>query len=305
MMKKQKLLRFSYNSYFLNKRNILMQTLHQKEFKYNFYPEKNNHKTINEWIEKGHFYENDVGLFLTRIIRSKDTCVDIGANIGMHSLLMSSLVGPKGKVIAFEPEKVSSEELRANVKLNNFRNIKLKKTILGENSGEEIFFHFSSDDSGISYGVKQPDNENLDWQCLKTSTLDKEINDKKIKVVKIDVEGFEGQILRGSKSLLQKDIVRYWIVEYAPHCLARLNDSLNTIRVYMRKYGLEMFVLDPNGGLPKYIPHKSDLKIHFIPNLLFTKMDSINADWLFEDLEQHYQPILHAYAKKNLQSYIS
>ena len=39
-MKKQKLLRFSYNSYFLNKRNILMQTLHQKEFKYNFYPEK-------------------------------------------------------------------------------------------------------------------------------------------------------------------------------------------------------------------------------------------------------------------------
>ena len=94
-----------------------------KKFKYNFYPEKNNHKTINEWIEKGHFYENDVGLFLTRIIRSKDTCVDIGANIGMHSLLMSSLVGPKGKVIAFEPEKVSSEELRANVKLNNFRNI--------------------------------------------------------------------------------------------------------------------------------------------------------------------------------------
>ena len=41
----------------------------------------------------------------------------------MHSLLMSSLVGPKGKVIVFEPEKVSSEELRANVKLNNFRNI--------------------------------------------------------------------------------------------------------------------------------------------------------------------------------------
>ncbi len=304
MMKKQKLLRFSYNSYFLNKRNILMQTLHQKEFKYNFYPEKNNHKTINAWIEKGHFYENDIGLFLTRIIRSKDTCVDIGANIGMHSLLMSSLVGPEGKIIAFEPGKESSKELRANVTLNNFSNIKLKKTILGENCGEEVFFHFSSEDSGISYCVKTPDNENLDWECLKTSTLDKEINDKKIKVVKIDVEGFEGQILRGSQSLLKNDIVRYWIVEYAPHCLARLNDSLNNIRVYMRKYGLEMFILDPNGGLPKYIPHRSDLKIHEIPNLLFTKMDSINADWLYEDLEQHYQPILHAYAKKNLQSYI-
>ena len=76
--------------------------------------------------------------------------------------------------------------------------------------------------------LRKPDNENLDWKSLKTSTLDKEINDKKIKVVKIDVEGFEGQILRGSQSLLKNDIVRYWIVEYAPHCLARLNDSLDT-----------------------------------------------------------------------------
>ena len=68
MFKEQKLLRFSYNSYYFNERNILMKKLHQKEFKYNFYPEKNNHKTINEWIEKGHFYENDVGLFLTCLL---------------------------------------------------------------------------------------------------------------------------------------------------------------------------------------------------------------------------------------------
>ena len=115
--------------------------------------------------------------------------------------------------------------------------------------------------------------------------------------MKIDVEGFEGQILRGSQSLLKNDIVRYWIVEYAPHCLARLNDSLDTMRVHMRKYGLEMFVLDPSGGLPKYIPHKSDLKLNEIPNLLFTKMDSINDDWLLEDLEQHYYPKM-LYAKK-------
>ena len=109
MLKEQKLLRFSYNSYYLNEKNILMKKLYQKEFKYNFYPEKNNHQTINSWIKNGHFYENDIGLFLTRIISPKDTCVDIGANIGMHSLLMSSLVGSEGKVIAFEPGKESSD----------------------------------------------------------------------------------------------------------------------------------------------------------------------------------------------------
>ncbi len=290
MLKEQKQLRYHYNSYYYNEKNILMQKSYHKEFKYIYYPEKNNHKTINDWIRNGHLYENDVGLFLTRIISPKDTCVDIGANVGMHSLLMSSLVGPGGKVIAFEPGKESSEELRENIKLNKFKNLKLKKIILGENNGEEIFFHPAPHDSGTSYAVKEPDNDNLDWQKLKTSTLDKEINDKKIKVVKIDVEGYEGQILRGSRSLLKNDIVRYWIVEYAPHCLARLNDSLDTIRDHMRSYGLEMFVLDPNCGLPKYIPHKSHLKIHWIPNLLFTKMDSINDDWLCEDLEHHCYP---------------
>tara|TARA_B100000575_G_C23105892_1_gene638332 strand:- start:1059 stop:1271 length:213 start_codon:yes stop_codon:yes gene_type:complete len=65
----------------------------------------------------------------------------------------------------------------------------------------------------------------------------------------------------------------------------------------MRKYDLEMFVLDPSGGLSKYIPYKSDLKVHGISNLLFTKMDSINFDWLLEYLEQNYYPKM-LYAKK-------
>ena len=61
----------------------------------------------------------------------------------MHSLLMSSLVGSEDKVIAFEPGKESSEELRANInRFNNFRNIKTKKTILGENSGRKFFSLF-------------------------------------------------------------------------------------------------------------------------------------------------------------------
>ena len=290
MLIEQKILKFNFVRYYLDEKNTLRGNLYQNGFKYNFFPEKNNHKTIDTWIRNGHFYENDIGLFLTRIVSPKDTCVDIGANIGMHSLLMSSLVGPAGKVIAFEPEKESSREFRANIKLNKFSNIKLKEIILGENSGEEVFFHSASHDLGTSYAVKEPNNENLDWQKLKTSTLDKEINEKQIKVVKIDTEGFEGKILRGSQSLLKKNVVRYWIVEYAPQCLARLNDSLNTIRVHMRKYGLEMFVLDPSGGLPKYIPHRSRLKIRWIPNLLFTKMDSINDDWLIEDLENHCYP---------------
>lgn len=290
MLKRQKQINYQYYDYYLDEKNILMQKLCHKDFRFYFYPEKKNHKTIDRWIKNGFFYENDIGLFLTRILSKKDMCIDVGANIGMHSLLMSSLVGPEGKVIAFEPGKECFEELKENIRLNKFKNIKLKKIILGEKQGEKVFFHNAFHDSGTSYALKAPDNKDIHWKKVKISTLDEEIFDKKIKVVKIDVEGFEGQILRGSKNLLKNDIVRYWIVEYAPHCWARCKDSLKNVRKCMIKYNLEMFVLDPNGWLPKYIPSKSQLKVNNIPNLLFTKMTSLNDDWLFEDIDSHVAP---------------
>ena len=67
--------------------------------------------------------------------------------------------------------------------------------------------------------------------------------------------------------LLEKDLIRYWIIEYAQHCLARNNDSLDTLRTLMEKHNLEMFILDPSGGLPKFIPNKVALKTFTIPNL--------------------------------------
>ena len=52
-----------------------------------------------------------------------------------------------------------------------------------------------------------------------------------------------------------------------------------------------MFILDPSCTLPKFIPSNAVIHSKLIPNLLFTKMDFINKDWLFEDLTSHINPI--------------
>ena len=62
MFKEQKTSQISYNSYYFERKKYFDEKITSKEFKYNFYQKKNNHKTIYFWIKNGHFYENDVGL---------------------------------------------------------------------------------------------------------------------------------------------------------------------------------------------------------------------------------------------------
>ena len=287
----EKSVNFYYNSYFYDEKNALNCNTYSNQFKFNFYPSKENHKTVNKWLENGHLYENDVGLFLTYILKVGDVVIDVGANIGLHTLLMSSLVGKNGKVIAFEPGIESFKELTHNVKLNNFHNVELKNNALGNSRNKKLKFKDSEFDSGHSSIVSEINGNESNSREITINTLDSyTYKFKKIKAVKIDVEGYEKHILNGCKKLLEDNKVRYWIVEYAPHCLAKYGENLSSIRNYFRKYGYDMFVLDPSCSLPKFIPSNTVIHAKVIPNLLFTRMEFINEDWLFEDLTSHISP---------------
>jgi len=287
----EKSVNFNFNRYFYSESDDLVCNIYSNHFKFNFYPSKENHKIVKKWLDNGHLYENDVGLFLTYILKIGDIVIDVGANIGLHTLLMSSLIGKNGKVIAFEPGNESFKELTHNVKLNNFHNVELKNKALGNSKNKKLKFNDVEHNSGYSSIIPESESNKSSSREITINTLDSyTLKYKKIKVVKIDVEGYEKHILNGCKKLLENNKVRYWIVEYAPHCLAKYGENLSSIRNYFRKYGYEMFVLDPSCSLPKFIPSNSVIHAKIIPNLLFTKMEFINKDWVFEDLTNHINP---------------
>lgn len=62
-----------------------------------------NERTIADWIRGGRFYEPDVSLALTRLVREGDYAVDIGANAGFFTILLGALTGPAGRVLSVEP----------------------------------------------------------------------------------------------------------------------------------------------------------------------------------------------------------
>ena len=104
---------YYFDRYYKNpiSQEITKNIVHDK-FKFNFDDTKKNHQVIQKWWDRGHLFEKDVSSFLTRTLKPGDIAIDVGANIGVHSILMNRLIGEGkgGKVISIEPGKEAFEE---------------------------------------------------------------------------------------------------------------------------------------------------------------------------------------------------
>ena len=138
------------------------------------------------------------------------TFVDVGANKGDFTLLASKIVGANGKVFSFEPAPSNCEWVRRSIKLNGYHNVTLYELALSDTNGRGQLY--LGDKSGWHSLV--PDRTNSDRKTLSvvTRTLDsvlKEAHQCNVDMIKIDVEGFELEVLQGAYSTLSsnRDII--------------------------------------------------------------------------------------------------
>jgi FkbM family methyltransferase len=151
-------------------------------------------------------YEPDFFKALRKNIRRGDTCVDVGGHLGYYSFIMARLAGPQGRVITFEPVAENLAVLRENIDINKFTNIKVVDTGLGERSCVMKLIRsesetFSATPSSRGYAVEGAQKEIE----VKVDTLDSYVTREHVRphLIKIDVEGAELDVLRGSTELLR------------------------------------------------------------------------------------------------------
>ncbi|HCY77914.1 MAG TPA: hypothetical protein DHV28_18565 [Ignavibacteriales bacterium] len=139
---------------------------------------------------------------LNKLINSGDVVVDVGANLGFFSIIISKIVGEKGNVFSFEPSINIFSKLIDNLKLNSITNVNLENCGLGK-SDEILTLKRNKKYSGMSTLVLEQDNEIIEEQ-VKITSLDKYFFDKVIKIdlIKIDTEGFEPEVLIGAKKII-------------------------------------------------------------------------------------------------------
>lgn len=138
-------------------------------------------------------------------IREGDTVIDVGANIGLFTLLLSDLIGVNGKVFSFEPCSASFEKLNRNIEINDLKNVETYKLGMGSEEGK-LEMYFYPQQGGLSSIVERV-SENCISEKINITTLDKFIFEivKNISLIKIDTEGYEPEVLMGGINLLQKD----------------------------------------------------------------------------------------------------
>jgi FkbM family methyltransferase len=147
-------------------------------------------------------YEKGVITFLTTILKKGDCFVDVGANIGLLSIHASKCVGPEGNVFAIEPNPKTLPILYRNIESNKVKNIKIFEVALGEKSHiTQIFENRDINRGGSSLIVNVSNEKGIPVQV---EPLDDFLNLIDPMVIKIDVEGYEFEVLKGAVKTISR-----------------------------------------------------------------------------------------------------
>jgi FkbM family methyltransferase len=161
-----------------------------------------NDQYIGRSIEQyGEFSALEMKLF-AQVCTPGSVVIEVGANIGAHTVGLARLVGPQGRVLAFEPQRLPFQMLCANVALNSLDNVDCFWAALSSQDG---FINVPDLNPRKEYnfgGVTLLGSQNGPRvACL---TLDEYVTLPKVDLVKIDVEGMETDVLGGGEGLLKR-----------------------------------------------------------------------------------------------------
>lgn len=160
-------------------------------------------------FKKAIIYEPIIQKKAKKYIQESNLVFDIGGNIGQYALVFSKIVGDSGRVITIEPDYKNYSFLQFNININNFKNVLCLKCGISDTSGVIKFFRDtetggrtgSFDEKFVMKNFKGFTEE------VETRTFDSLIDDFGVPdFVKIDVEGFEAQVIKGLTKPLKKTI---------------------------------------------------------------------------------------------------
>ena len=151
-------------------------------------------------------WEPHIRSMLKIIIKDGMVTMDIGANIGTHTLLMSILAGDKGRVYAFEPCKLNHDVLVYNCVINKCSNVMVYKYGCGDKTKTMyIEQRWSQSKKEDNYGCifLQSDQSSNNDESIKVIKID-DMNLDKLDFVKIDAENMEDKVLQGMKETIKR-----------------------------------------------------------------------------------------------------
>ncbi|MGE0374117.1 MAG: FkbM family methyltransferase [Planctomycetaceae bacterium] len=192
-------------------------------------------------------YERSEVALLRRFLRRGDVSVDIGANVGYISAHMAQQVGPEGRVYSFEPGPTPFRSLIAVKESNAFKNMEVFQVAVADTDRVAIYYET---ESILAKGYGRIDNhpsdrfQNVQAHETNVTSLTAFFASRpidRLRLIKIDVEGHEKQVIGGLTGLLDRNVRPVILTEISIRGQAEV-DFLD-YRQLLRRYGYEMFAI--------------------------------------------------------------
>lgn len=217
-------------------------------------------------------FEASERAFLNHFLRPGDIFVDVGANIGLFTLIAAARVGSAGRVVAFEPTITTHARLLDNVELNEFSNVDCMNLALSDSSGDVALIESTDGFDGWNSLAKPIAGKTFHKQVVEAMEWDRFAQEHDLigrtTMMKIDVEGWESRVLAGGKEVFGRHDAPLLQVEFADETAKAAGSSCRDLYQCLQQFGYRMFVY--NSAKQNLVPEPLREQYPF-NNLIATK----------------------------------
>jgi FkbM family methyltransferase len=213
-------------------------------------------------------YEPEVREEIRRRLRPGDVAIDVGANVGWHTLLMASCVGRGGRVYAFEPNATTRERLQHAIAINQFPQVHVDPRAVAEQVGVQTFEAPAAGAVWDGTGRLTTDRSGQAVTCTTLDAFAAERQIDRVALMKIDVEGWEPAVLRGAARVLRTSRPAL-IFEYDPAYVGRSGANGADLSAWLGTAGYRLYALRPRGGVARLdVLARTGTNVLAVPNVV-------------------------------------
>jgi len=208
------------------------------------------------WFWKyGVFGAAEVGLLGT-LCREGMSVLDLGANVGFHTLLFARAVGTGGHVWAFEPDPDNFSTLCTNLELNSYRNVTAVQAAVGTAAGRGTLYRSPFHCDHRTYPTEEGQREIPVAMVSVDGFLPP---GQRVDLVKMDIQGAEGMALHGMKRTLASNPGVVILMEFWPEGLRKTGFSPGLVLSELENLGFALYRIDERTDGVEEVSNRNDL----------------------------------------------
>ena len=220
---------------------------------------------LREVIDSSLYYsgtfEIDTEQAISSRLRPGMTAIDIGANVGYHTFRMARGVGPGGTVLALEPMSHARHRLERNLELNDFANIRVLPIAVSDANVDAAEVSFVN-----SYRLDG--RATTTTETVRVATLDSLVEEaglSRVDFIKLDVDGYEGKVLRGATRVLDA-----WsptiVFEISPGAMAAVGDDAMDLVADLQRRGYRLLTEtgEPLADIDALLARVGDFSVNLV-----------------------------------------